>query len=210
MDVIKLFFLLVFVTITSGCVTQDPIHISQFGKEKSVKTITYDSNLRTIVLVEKGKKIKFCSEPAPDSDESIQDGVSASIPSIKGNDQVGVSEGTGVGSLGGRNPAVLITREVLFRLCEMGINNGANFKDQAALFIRSLELIESISNSKMSQGTMTKSLSSESAWKYRGPSDKDTGTNESDQGPNNSSTSNDDSNNDDSDQSDDSDQGDDN
>ena len=52
-----------------------------------LKTLTYDSNLRSVFIKDTNLKIKFCSEPAPDTGEGVENGVTAkeSTP--------GVSEG---------------------------------------------------------------------------------------------------------------------
>ena len=157
---------LLFSFLVAGCATPDSVKVNRFNSNKGLSTITYDANMRSIVMVngDKNSVIKYCSEPFPDAGESTNQTLSASVSEIKDGEGVGESSGESSYSLGGRNSTVLVAREILFRLCELGQNHYASYEQQAAMFVRGLEAIEKISNSKQASGPETNALSSKEAW----------------------------------------------
>lgn len=94
----------------------------------------------------------FCDSRMSD----VADTASASIglgASVVGKSE-SVNEGASRGavSLGGRSPAVLITREVMYRTCEMVMNLNLDKKEALALYIQTLNLVKSVAQSDTAVG----------------------------------------------------------
>ena len=140
---------LIITFVVGACATSDKIEVQEFANDNKTKVLTYNSNMRSIFISNSKEALKYCSEPTPDSGESSKSGVSLGVTALKGSEEeVGSTQGENSYALGGRNGTVLITREVLFRICEMGVNYKATYEQQATLFLKALETIEKIANDK--------------------------------------------------------------
>ena len=94
---------------------------------------------------------QFCMSPPPDlSDASSESGGL----SVKG---VSLSEGTAlsVAALGGRSPAVLISREIMYRTCELYVNSRLTKEEAIAIFKASLDHVVGVTKAQIAKGTST-------------------------------------------------------
>lgn len=97
---------------------------------------------------------RHCRAPSPDLSLTASEGVSLNAPSLTGT-RGGVSEDESVGalSLGGRSPAVLISRELLYRACELSNNLNLPADQSLKLFREVMATITRISATQSSRGT---------------------------------------------------------
>ena len=61
-----------------------------------------------------------------------------------GNDRIGEQEGSEEIEFSGRTPSVLITREILYRLCEMSSNQNFSKDETMAIFNGTLATIKEV------------------------------------------------------------------
>ncbi|KKO47567.1 hypothetical protein VT06_16325 [Arsukibacterium sp. MJ3] len=61
-----------------------------------------------------------------------------------GSASIGDTATKGAATLGGRSPAVLMVRELLYRTCEFNMNNNDNPAESRAIYIETLRIIEKI------------------------------------------------------------------
>ncbi len=87
-------------------------------------------------------------------------GVSDGGAAVKASDSIAAN----VLALGGRNPAVLITRELIYRACEMAININAEPEQAAALYLEFLKHADTIASKQSGAGSAVAAATS------RGPS----------------------------------------
>jgi hypothetical protein len=92
---------------------------------------------------------QVCMAPPPDLSDAK--GSSGSL-AVKG---VSLSENTSVSvaALGGRSPAVLISREILYRTCELYVNLRLKKEEAIELFKNSLSKIIDVTKAQILQGT---------------------------------------------------------
>jgi hypothetical protein len=107
----------------SGCANlTDPARITSLSN-KHTYWMNYDASRRGAVVISDGSNTKTCSEPAPDVALSLSSTLKAVYT---GADATSVTaDGTAastVMALAGRDSAVLLAREALFRLCEASLN----------------------------------------------------------------------------------------
>lgn len=129
------------------------------GDAKSVKTddvtvLSQPGNSHSILFKDvTTDREKVCMTPPPDSTSSYEEGVSVELPSALGGE--GVSEGAGKGALalGGRSPSALITREILYRTCELMMNTNADPKKMEEMFFRALGAVVAISGAQTEDGS---------------------------------------------------------
>lgn len=97
---------------------------------------------------------RFCRTPGPDYAVTASEGVSLGIGLPTGGaKQVGEDAGQGALSLGGRNPEVLLAREMLYRACELSLNINADGPTTQKIYARFLKAIEAVSSSQTGTGT---------------------------------------------------------
>ena len=122
----------------------------------TIRVFTYDDELKNTYF-KKGKNgLRICKEPDPDATATYADGLSVGDPFTGG--QASANNSVGGVSLGGRNPEVLIARELLFRACELTLNLDANYNQSRHIYSEFLEAAKAIS--KTQTGTGSKSTSS--------------------------------------------------
>jgi hypothetical protein len=148
------FLLLPLLVTISGCQ-------SLFGGEgntHSVQGITVvhaKSSEQFSYVKEHEELARFCAETDTDSQGTSSSGLSLSAE----GDSIGDKSSSGVVTLGGRDPTVLITRELMFRACELILNTNAEAPDAVKIYVDTLNALLEIV--KVHTGTGTTSVSSD-------------------------------------------------
>jgi len=101
------------------------------------------------IITDPNVKERFCKTPDPDilAAETKSEGLSLGglMPTApSGNDSLTESQGFLATTLGGRNPSVLITRDILYRMCEMTSNLQMNSGDTVKAYLSALDRITEI------------------------------------------------------------------
>lgn len=84
---------------------------------------------------------KICAAPQPDAVSTNSEGFTVNVQ----GEGLGGEQGTGAGILGGRDGAVLITRDLLYRTCEISLNYKLGKDEALALYRETLVAIQKIS-----------------------------------------------------------------
>jgi len=96
---------------------------------------------------------KFCKSPSPDALSGQSSGISLGIPTPVGGTSIGDNSGISSVGLGGRSPAVLVTREIMYRFCEFDTNHRLNTVDAINLFRETVSKVVELSKAlALSQG----------------------------------------------------------
>lgn len=98
------------------------------------------------IFPESSSREKYCFAPSPDAVREASGGLSLNLPSIAGEPSASGSNSAQIQglSLGGRNPAILITREIMYRTCEFS-NNFSLSKDEAKEFyLKNLDFLKAV------------------------------------------------------------------
>lgn len=136
----RFILLLAAFTAISGCTTAPP-RPNVMDSVGGIKIYSSTSDLQFSFLKERTSNEYFCdSRPSDVADTSgVSIGLSASMPGAR----EGVSGGSSRGAvdLGGRSPAVLITREMMYRACEMIMNLHLNKKEALELYMETLRSV---------------------------------------------------------------------
>jgi hypothetical protein len=135
----------------TGCATPPkPSVTASFGGMKIYST-TADMQSSFMKNVNSGEH--FCDSRASDvaDTESVGIGISGSMTGEKAG--VSDSASSGAVALGGRSPNVLITREVMYRTCEMVMNLTLDKEEALDLYIKTLDLVKSLAQNDTNAGT---------------------------------------------------------
>lgn len=93
--------------------------------------------------------LRVCAETDNDFATAHSTGIGLGFKGTNLNE----SGNTGEVVLGGRSPAVLITRELMYRACEMVLNLNLNAEQATDLYLKTLESIHDIASANTSIGT---------------------------------------------------------
>lgn len=125
-----------------------------------IDVIAADAGRHVTYFKEKGATERFCSAPEPDFSRTASNGISVGIPTIAGGTSgVGTSVTQGGLELGGRDPAVLISRELMYRACELSANINADPATELMIYNKFLSILVEVA--KLQTGAGSQAVGSE-------------------------------------------------
>lgn len=131
---------------------------SQVAKSKKTKldggALISSSEDQQLAFVKRHKSyLRICAETDNDFGTAHSSGIGLNF---KG---VGLSENSNVGeiALGGRSPSVLITRELMYRACEMSLNLNLSSEQAIEIYLKTLSAIPAIAGANSGAGTKVQS-----------------------------------------------------
>lgn len=144
-----------------GCAGLAPASKTKNMVERDgVSTLLIPSEYRDVYFIPKGSIERHCRAPGPDFSVEASDGVSLGVGSpIPGADKgnIGFDSSQGALSLGGRSADVLLTRELMYRACELTSNINSNNKESKEIYYRFLQTIERLGKAQIEIGTASMS-----------------------------------------------------
>lgn len=158
------FLSLIFALMLSGCGTFDVLSSADkknsehhLYERQGIDVFVESSSLKTTVIKDKDSLERICRSPNPDFASGQTSGISVGLS--KGP-TIGTSSGAMIDSLGGRSPAVLITRELMYRACELTLNLQATPDLSKEIYWRFLTTIELAIKSQTGAGAQGNSVTS--------------------------------------------------
>lgn len=150
--------LIIFTLIISGCagLHSPGTEVKTVIERDGIDMVLIPANYREVYFSPESSQERHCR--APDPDFTVQSSDSFSVKeSLTGASSAGFGGGEGEAAvtLGGRSPDVLITRELMFRACEMSSNIGADHETTVAIYSLFLEAIKVISGEQTAEGTVS-------------------------------------------------------
>lgn len=132
---------------SSCAIPQRKVKILEIN-EKESSVVAYPADLRG-AYVQKDRSLRFCAEPAPDvaldSLEKITANLKGTLPqgqAVEGS--LATEFATKVVQLAGRTQLVLVAREMLYRACELSLNNTVDTPTVTLLYDKAAKLIEAL------------------------------------------------------------------
>lgn len=148
-------FALAPLVLVSACASDPFAAAPRKVKADGLTFLSTDSE-REAALIQTQEGTEVCLGPFSDAVPAGSTNLSLTLGANLGGGTDSASEGSASGAeiLGGRSPAVLITREILYRTCELTLNADLNKTEATALFETALDHIATIAASEASdQGT---------------------------------------------------------
>ncbi|MDP3170171.1 MAG: hypothetical protein Q8M91_07495 [Polaromonas sp.] len=139
----------------AGCVGLDSGRRPEVVIDRAgVDVVAADAARQLTYMKERGATERFCRGPSPDSVTTASAATQLGAPSHgTGLAEVGTSATRGGLDLGGRNPAVLIARELLYRACELASNINADAGTEQRIYGQFLNAIVEIAKVQTGAGT---------------------------------------------------------
>jgi hypothetical protein len=147
----KLIIINILFSLTLSCsTTPDHTSTDSVGDLKKVSALSYSSSMRSIMIKSSKSPLKYCAQPEPGVGESYSSGIkeSSGASTLVAASKEGVTDetSTSVVALGGRNSTLLIGREILYRVCEMGVNHNATYEQQSQAFFKAIHALVLLGN----------------------------------------------------------------
>lgn len=116
----------------SGCNNSTPEpHVSSYG---GLVAFTTTEETETNLIKSPEDLHKFCAARESDAISAPQTGFSLGFGLGGTKEDVGTTTGAAALSLGGRDPLVLITREFMYRVCELSLNHNLSKEETIELY----------------------------------------------------------------------------
>jgi hypothetical protein len=150
MKPIPILFITTILLLTQACSSLQPSgsKVLQVGKSNN-RVVTFPSNRRGAYFIDKNSQMKFCAEPAPDvareSFRELSARINANIdPSTKVDAAAQSRLDAKALELAGRTELLLVAREMLYRACELSLNNDISEETVLRLYTNVSELIRAL------------------------------------------------------------------
>jgi hypothetical protein len=141
----------------SGCSTTAPgSSIEHLVERDGVDVGLIPATYREVYFSPATSTERHCRAPAPDFTVQQSDQLNLSMP-MNGGESIGGGENQTGLTLGGRSPTVLITRELMYRACELTANINADSETTVAIYATFLQALGNITQQQSGSGTASES-----------------------------------------------------
>ena len=156
----KLLIALALAGLFSGCSVATPAPTISQIERSGLDVVLVGEGQRAAFFKDGGTFERFCAAPESDVADVYGSGVSLGASEGSIEEALGFSRSESAVALGGRNPATLLTRELLYRACEMSLNINADGPTTEAIYDRFLKAILEITAQQKSGGSGTAAVAS--------------------------------------------------
>ncbi len=152
---------LLIILVTASCATVEPLEV----KHKPIYgngIYSTSAATKAYLVKDPNSPVIYCTEPAPDASIDMQDDASADLSLMKiGNKESEIaSDSEAEAGLGGRSVNVLLTRELMFRMCEFFANTNLDDSTKVMIFQSTLSSILQLNTQNFGVGTGSGSTTS--------------------------------------------------
>lgn len=146
----------------AGCISSSarPPHAVKDGL-LDIYVTDNDQKLLFVKNAVPGENHRTCLTPPHDSVSGKNGGVglSGGVPAVPAlREGVTFERGTSELSLGGRSPSALISRELMYRACELTLNMNSDLETSLKIYERFLQAVEKVAASQTESGSAPLSL----------------------------------------------------
>jgi len=150
------FLCVIYLFMLTGCGTLGPKSNATIYDRKGVDVLVEPTTGISYLLTDEGTIDQFCMAPPPDLSDAKGSAGSLAVQGVSVSKDTSVS----VATLGGRSPAVLISREIMYRTCEFYVNLKMSKQEAISLFRESLDRVIDVTKTQIARGTQTQISSS--------------------------------------------------
>ena len=150
----KHFVIILSALVLTACSHSSPHFIDTGALGQGISLTTTPDDNQVIYVRAAESTARYCAETNIDYAATSSGGLSASFGLNGVQDSVGDQSSTSAVNFGGRDPAVLIARELMFRACEFNSNMNSNDRMALTVYAGTLDAIVKIAFSQQGVGTL--------------------------------------------------------
>jgi hypothetical protein len=154
---LRISFLLISIVVVSGCAIAPPKPHVQ--KVNGLMVVSNTADVEGLIIKDRSSPEQMCAGRMV----NVSDTSDVSLGVSQGTTAESIGVGTGMVSLGGINPAVHMTSELMYRACELSLNLNLDNNETAKIYDGVLAAIVTISG-HYSTSTGTKSVVSNASY----------------------------------------------
>ncbi|MGE4418895.1 MAG: hypothetical protein AB7D38_03550 [Sulfurimonas sp.] len=153
------------ILITGSVITLLMLNFTGCAVKGDLFTKEIDRSGIDLIVMEEGSKVtylkdpntleRFCASREIDTTKTFNEGLGLGLSAGGTQEQISGGEGTGAIALGGRSPAVLITREMMFRACELALNLNLDSEKTIEIYKMFLEYTNKLIKNEHDKGSQT-------------------------------------------------------
>jgi hypothetical protein len=149
----KTFYPILLASLTASCAMQpaEPTITVANG----VRIFTTSAEQQSTFMKDHGSSERFCLARGADVADSESTGIGASFGVADKSEDLTENSSMGAVSLGGRNSAVLISRELMYRTCEIIMNLNLSQEEALKLYAKALEATITVSKNQQDSSAAT-------------------------------------------------------
>lgn len=151
----KIFTYLVAIGLLHGCaVSQEKGDLkSQKEAALGVTVISNHPDIINTYVQPNSNQNMLCLEPDPDVVSTFSGSLSLGDTVAGNEDKISASDGSSAVSMGGLSPMVLLSRELMYRACELSMNSNADGDQQLIIYKLFLNTLENLNTNTSDSGT---------------------------------------------------------
>jgi hypothetical protein len=150
----RIFILSLLIIFLTGCSIKEAPSTKEIYRS-GIDLIVMEESSKVTYLKDNTTMEKFCASREIDSAQTFTQGVGLGISVGTLQDSISEQEGSGAVALGGRSPAVLITRELMFRACELALNLNLDSEKTIEIYKMFLDYTNKLIKNEHDQGSQT-------------------------------------------------------
>ena len=151
-EIAKVFLSILFTIGLVGCSSKAELAVKEV-KRFGVDAIVMDNSAKVTYIKEHNHVDRFCASRESDVEATSSQGLMLGLSSVGQGEDIGENSTNGALSLGGRSPAVLITRELMYRACELTMNLNTDTKTSIEVYKMFLDSISNIVKNEHDTGS---------------------------------------------------------
>jgi hypothetical protein len=142
-------------------------HVERNG----VDAVITSNEAKVTYVKEHGHIDRFCAYRESDVETVSSDGFMLGFGTTGTRESIGESSGASAVALGGRSPAVLMTRELMYRACELTMNLNTDEEKTIAVYKMFLDFIADMVKNEHDIGSQAKTATTKNTLIYASNSD---------------------------------------
>lgn len=136
----------------TACVSAPGAKIERLTDREGVEILLIPAEYREVYMIPKGVEGFHCRAPDPDFTVQSSNGIGLGVNNVVTDETLSVGDSQAALNLGARSPAVLLTRELIYRACELSANVNANKDETIAIYERFLQSVDKLNAQQTSSG----------------------------------------------------------
>ena len=137
--------------LTTGCAATPPKPL--IIERDGIDAIILSDDHKVSYIKQNGHIDRICASREADAVSTDESGFSLGFSALGKKEQIGEQSGRGELALGGRNPLVLLSREFLYRACELTNNHNSNEKTTIEVYKMFLTTLEKVAQTHLGAGS---------------------------------------------------------